>query len=424
MNVRAGGTSPRRSRWLALALVACAAACADAPPKPDPQVPPNFDDVPGDAVAPLASTSTLDQPTGPDLLGFPAVTGGASARDFSYEEGTGPLKGYVTRFYRIRHVVGATLVGILNNWKSPQGRIIDVPLHNMLIITELKDTLETMERVLEHIDRVPPQVEIEAKVIEIRRSANFEFGFELHLDRSPAANTAFRRFDGSFNSPSFLDSLRPGANPFQGASINWAAVGKAQQMLGDFEYVLRALERDGYAEVLSAPRVVVHSGHRALLSAKTEEPILVNTIVNTNLQNITTTFKPVGVTLEVTPVVVGTEAILLDVKPTVSSVVSFVPSPTGLPIPRVSERSADTQVDLRNGEILVIGGLYEKRGRRDATRIPIIGRIPLLGKFFSSIDDEEIKTDVIFILKLWILTSLERAEARLRAVPGSNDRSK
>src|SRR5207237_5998046 len=140
---------------------------------------------------------------------------------------------------------------------------------------------------------------------------------------------------------SFLDSLRPGALPFQGASIDWAAVGKAQQILGDFDYVLRALEKDGYAEVLSAPRVVVHSGHKATLTAKTREPIFTTNIVNTTLQQISTTFEPVGVQLDVTPLVVGTEAILVDVRPSVSSVVEEILNPTGgLPIPRISERTA------------------------------------------------------------------------------------
>jgi type II secretory pathway component GspD/PulD (secretin) len=325
----------------------------------------------------------------------------------------------VTKFYKIRHVIGAQLAAVLNNWKTPQGRIIDMPLHNMLIITEQREVLDTMERILEQIDRVPAQVEIEAKVIEIRRSSNYEFGFELHVDRSPASNTAFRRFDGAFNSPSFLDSLRPGALPFQGASINWAAIGKAQEILGDFEYVLRALEKDGYAEVLSAPRIVVHSGHKAILTAKTKEPILITNIVNTTLQQVTTTFEPVGVTLEVTPVVVGSEAILLDVKPSVSSVVEYLQNPTGgLPIPHISERTADTEVDLRNGEILVIGGLFEKQIRKDSVKVPIVGHIPLIGRLFSSIDDEEIKTDVIFILKLRILSNVERADERLRSIPG------
>ncbi|MEZ0230943.1 MAG: type II secretion system protein GspD [Planctomycetota bacterium] len=407
----------RRSPWLLPFVLALATACAETP-EPKPELRP-FEDIGAESsgVAPLGSANLM--PTGPDMLGFPPVTG-LSPGDYSFAESPeGPLKGYITKFYRIRHVVGAQLIAVLNNWKTPQGRIIDMALHNMLIITEKQDVLEVMERILEQIDRVPAQIEIEAKIIEIRRSSNYEFGFELHVDRSPAANTAFRRFDGAFNSSSFLSSLRPGSSPYQGASINWAAIGKAQQVLGDFEYVLRALERDGYAEVLSAPRIVVHSGRRAMLSAKTQEPVQVTNIIPGNFQQITTEFRPVGVQLEVTPVVVGTEAILVDVKPSVSTVVNFLPSATGgPPLPRIAERSADTQVDLRNGELLVIGGLFEKRIRKDNSRVPIVGHVPLLGKLLSSIDDEEIKTDIVFVLKLRILSNVERADERLRSIPG------
>jgi type II secretory pathway component GspD/PulD (secretin) len=409
------------ARWLIAAVLAT--ICAGCGPEPNPEPAPQpLAPLPAAIAADTSETAAVDStgiPTSAALEGFPTVSG-LSPRDFQYEETTGALKGYVTRFYRIKHVVGTTLIAILNNWKSPQGRIVDVPLHNMLIITELKDVMPTIERVLDQVDRLPAQVEIEAKVIEIRRSQGYEFGFELHVDRAPASNTAFRKFDGVFNSNSFLDSLRPGALPFQGASMNWAAVGKAQEILGDFEYVIRALETDGYAEVLSAPRVVVHSGHKAILTAKTKEPIIVTNIVNTTLQQISTTFEPVGVQLEVTPVVVGTEAILLDVKPSVSSVVSFIENPTGgIPIPRIAERTADTEVDVRNGELLVIGGLYEKTQTKDSTKIPIIGHVPLIGKLFSSINDAEERTDVIFILKLRILSQLERADERLRQIPGA-----
>jgi general secretion pathway protein D len=106
------------------------------------------------------------------------------------------------------------------------------------------------------------------------------------------------------------------------------------------------------------------------------------------------------------------------VKPSVSSVIQQIPNPNGVPVPVIAERTASTQVDIRNGELLVIGGLFEHRVRKDSTKIPVVGYIPLLGKLFSSIDDAEDKTEIIFILKLRILTAIERAEARLRAIPG------
>jgi general secretion pathway protein D len=411
---------PRGRLIAVLALMSSAAACAGPEPAPAPKPRPGFtSELPArvdTAAAPLAVPTQAEG----EMLGFP-TPGNSGNRDYSMEETTGALKGYVTRFYRIRHVQGSQLIGILNNWKSAQGRIVDVPSHNMLIITEQKDTLAVLEKVLEQVDHVPAQVEIEAKVIEIRRQNNYEFGFELHFDRTPAANTAFRKFDGTFDSPSFVDSLRPGATPYQGASMNWAAVGKAIKDLGDFDYIIRALEKDGYAEVLSAPRVVVHSGNPAIIRAMTKVPIQITNIVNTNLQQISTSFENVGVQLEVKPIVVGTEAILLDAKPTVSSVVqNFLSTTASIPIPVIAERSAQTQVDIRNGEILVIGGLYERRIRKNTSRVPVLGYLPLIGKLFSSIDDEEQKTEVIFILKLKILTSVERADARLKAIPGEN----
>ena len=405
------------------ALALAVAGCAN-----DETAPPNDSGPRGGAggtsaieSADIASTGSENEPMGPDLLGFPEVAG-VTSRDYSYVESTGALKGYVTKFYKIRHVQGTKLIAILSNWKSAQGRIVDDPDHNTIILTDLKEVMDTYDRVLTQIDRLPAQIEVEAKVIEITRSNNYEFGFELHVDRTPASNSAFRTFDGVFNSPSFIDSLRSGASPFQGAAMDWAAVGKAEQILGDFNYELRALEQDGYAEILSAPRVVVDSGHKATLIARNQEPVLVTNIVNNSLQQITTQFQPVGVTLEVTPVVIGTDAILLDVKPSVSSVISFVTdATTGVSFPRIAERTVDTEVNLRNGEILVLGGLYQKQHTENTNTIPIIGKIPFIGRLFSEVDEQDTKTDIIFVLRLRILTNLEEANERLRRIPGGLD---
>src|SRR5262245_30258108 len=119
---------------LALAL---AAGCVEPPepkPLPEPKLPPGSEVAYDASGVAIVATDARTLPIGTDLTGFPSVSG-VSPRDFVYEETSGPLKGYVTKFYRIRHVLGATLVGILNNWKSAQARILDVPLHNMLIIT-------------------------------------------------------------------------------------------------------------------------------------------------------------------------------------------------------------------------------------------------------------------------------------------------
>ncbi|MBX3469422.1 MAG: hypothetical protein KF878_21315 [Planctomycetes bacterium] len=402
-----------RGRALALAAVVAGAGCAAAPSPPPP--PPPREDPPmlmaqvedpaGTATRPDPPTDFLDFPAAPDLL----------PRDYEMEEPEGSERaGLVTRFYRVRSQTGAALIDVLNHWKSAKARIVNVPQHNMLIITEDRERMTVLEKVLQQVDLVPPQVEIEARVIEILETDGFEYGFELRVDRAAAGNTALRRYDGRFHSNSFLSSLTDQAAPFQGASMSWASVGKVVKELGDFEFIMRALETEGYAEIVSAPRIVCRSGQRAILRTATKLPIQDFLVQSTANVRIATRFESVGVTLEVAPTVVGRDAITVEVKPSVSNVVRFEFSPAagGIPVPVIAERSATTQVDIRNGEILVIGGLLDTQSRTDNRRVPIIGRLPIVGRLFSSTDDREQKTNVVFILRIRILTSAEKARNR------------
>ena len=120
-------------------------------------------------------------------------------------------------------------------------------------------------------------------------------------------------------------------------------------------------------------------------------------------------------TLEVTPHVVGRDAITVEVRPSVSNVVRFeVSSSGGIPVPVIASRSAVTKVDIRNGELLVIGGLLDKQTRSDERKVPILGSIPILGLLFTSRDDFEQKTQIVFLLRIRILTSAEKARNRGR----------
>ncbi len=336
-------------------------------------------------------------------------------------ETLGDAKGMITKFYRIRHIDGATLIATLAAWKSARGRLVDYPELNMVILTDLPDHLAVMEEVLDRIDVLTPQVEIEAKVIEIRRTNNFDYGFELHIDRNGTTKGAWRKLDGTLDSQSFLDSLLPNSTPnpspfaFQGTSLEFVSVGKVLEELGAVDFVVQALVEEGYAEILSSPRVLVHNGHEAELNTVTRIPIQ-ETVINNNATTVTTRYETVGVKLKVKPELIGTDAILLHVNPEVSSVTGFseTTGPGSAAVPIISSRNARTIIDIQDGETLVIGGLYEKRVVNREKRLPILGSIPLIGHFFSSRQEQEEKTEIIFILKTTILSEVEKARARLR----------
>jgi type II secretory pathway component GspD/PulD (secretin) len=376
---------------------------------------------PGSAGLPKEGESApTERETGVRLKALPPEK--IEAADGMILEQEGDRKGMLTKFYRIRNIQGKKLKQILENWRSEKGRILDYPDLNMLIITETPHNMVKIEEVLEQIDLLSPQVEIETKVIEIRRDLNFEYGFDFFVDRAPATRSALRRMEGHFNTQSFLESLLPGGainpnpNAFQGAAWTFAGVGKVVKKFGDFELVLRALEEVGYAEIISSPRIIVHNGQRAQLNTIKEVPIQITNIAN-NVTTITTKFKQVGTKLSVRPIVIGKRAIQLEIRPEVSSVTGFAApgaGVSGIAIPEISSRNANTIVNLRDGETLVIGGLIDKRILKTENRVPVLGTLPLIGTFFRSRNKEEVKTEIIFILKVSIISETSKAKTRLR----------
>ncbi len=429
-------TLHRAGRLLAIAGAAGLAllsGCGGAPvvetPSPViaiPPVPPANAAVPPGAPvegpAVLASTAVVDTPAAQVAALDAAVL---ARRLDGLVESFGEREGMVTHFYRVRHIEGKKLIAALEAWRSPKGRFIDYAELNMIILTDLPENIAAMEAILSRVDCFTPQVEIEAKVVEIRRSNNFEYGFEIHFEKDPENGGNFRTFDGVFDSPSFLDSLLPGRLPnpsphaFQGALASFTSVGQFLERYGPLDVVVQALVEEGYAEILSAPRIVVHNGESAELNTVTEVPIQVSTITN-NATTTSTTFKEVGVKLRVKPHLIGTNAILLEINPEVSSVTGFtqVGSQSGQGVPIVSNRNAKTKVDVRDGETLVLGGLYEKRVVNKERRVPILGSIPFIGHLFTARQENEERTEIIFILRTTILNDVDRTRARLR-VPGA-----
>ncbi len=333
-------------------------------------------------------------------------------------ETAGKFAGKVTRFYRLRHIEGQVLEAALKQWVE-DGRIINYPQLNMLIITADTEVMTHLDKVIERLDSVPPQVFIEARIVEIRKASGFEFGFELRVDRTTASNSPLRRFNGVFPAQSFLDSLlnnrTPNPSPFAfvGSTFEFAAVGNNVRELGDFDYIIQALQSQGYAKILSAPTIAVYAGERAELKAVTQIPIEV-TNINNNNTTITVRFEEVGVTLVVQPKVIGTDGILLHIEPGVSSVTSFQESTSsGIAVPVISTRNAKTSVEVADGEILNIGGLFEHRVLEQNRGFPILSSIPLIGEFFQSRKNENSETQIYFILKATILGNPSRTGRRL-----------
>lgn len=156
--------------------------------------------------------------------------------------------------------------------------------------------------------------------------------------------------------------------------------------IGDFqrktgiETELKLLEIEGKAQMLSNPKVIAKSGTQANFVVGGEIPV-----PYTNAQGMGADFKKFGVILNVLPVITNEKKGIIDVQlqlevsnPDYSRPVIV----SGTEIPSMVTRQIQTEVELKSGETLVIGGLKKSTRNVAKRRVPILGRIPLLGLLF------------------------------------------
>jgi len=162
---------------------------------------------------------------------------------------------------------------------------------------------------------------------------------------------------------------------------------------------IEALEQRGLVEVLAEPNVMAVNGKEASFLAGGEYPYPVAQASATGAATISIMFKEYGVRLNFIPTITPRGTIRLQVAPEVSAL-DFSDSVeiSGFDVPAITTRKVKTEVELSDGQSFVIGGLLNKNENETFQKIPFLGDIPILGKFFQSMQRTKTDTELIIIV--------------------------
>ena len=170
----------------------------------------------------------------------------------------------------------------------------------------------------------------------------------------------------------------------------------------NFGATLRLLQDQNLLEVLAEPNLITVSGKEASFLAGGEFPFPVITTTGSGAQAapvVTIQFRPFGVRLLFTPTVEPNGLIHLKVRPEVSSLdFSNALTIQGFLIPAISSRSAETEVDLHEGESFAIAGLIDNRVTNVVSKIPGIGDVPIIGHLFRSRATQKANTELLVLI--------------------------
>ncbi len=167
----------------------------------------------------------------------------------------------------------------------------------------------------------------------------------------------------------------------------------------NLEFFIQALEENQYVRILAEPTLVAESGHKASFLAGGEFPI--PTVQAGGSSNaVSVTYKKFGVRLRFLPVVLGENRIRLVVAPEVSELSTGLGSVviSGFSIPAILTREAQTTLVLHSGQSFAMAGLIDKETQARASKVPLLGQIPVLGQLFSSERFQNNDTELVVLV--------------------------
>ncbi|MFY9345601.1 MAG: hypothetical protein WAT39_24130 [Planctomycetota bacterium] len=270
------------------------------------------------------------------------------------------------------------------------------PAVALALITAKPAALAAFEAALDLFYTSIPQIEITVLVVEYQTADALAFGVTGIDNNTPilgnlTSNQLVRAYSSAFPLRQPIVGSSPvtdiGRFTLGGIHDNW-----------ELNMILEALEANNLADIQSSPKLVVRNGGIAAISTLTLFPFPKAKINQLGAEVATEIeFKPVGVKMNIVPVIAGTDSVILQIYADVSAITAFAATePVSTPI--TSNRSAITTVYLKDGYTLVIGGLTSKTLFESETKVPILGDIPLLGFLFRSTSQTRNETKVEFYI--------------------------
>lgn len=302
----------------------------------------------------------------------------------------------VHEFPTMRDAADQNLISQVQDVIGETGKIIPNPDRNTLLIWAPRSKIPLLETLMQKLDTLPQQVMINSQLIEVTLDEYMGYGLEIFSD-NPATNLNDGRFTVSGqdtqNTVGGLFGQPTGFDPFFATFTNPRV-----------DVRLELLATEGKVKTLSRPWTMASNKKQARIEVGQEIPYLSASSATGGGTTVTVAFKEVSIVMLVTPTVMEKGLLRLQVDITVREVIGNV-AIEGNNTPVLSKRQSQTDVFIRDGESLVMGGLMRERERTDESGIPFLKDIPFLGYLFKSANKSVQKTDLLFIIRPTIVNA-------------------
>jgi type IV pilus assembly protein PilQ len=326
----------------------------------------------------------------------------------------------VTKIYRVNYADIKEIEKSLSKFVSQRGAISTNPGTSNIIVKETESNIKAIDAFIEDIDRITPQILVEARIYDITSKNEIDLGVEWMAGR----NTTYYTDTTAVIPPGTLGNTKTGDTAPFTTGIFTGATGKTTGTQGllkfgwlkdnlDIDVVMRAQQNLINAKLLANPRILVLDNETANIAITSEIPYQELTQTSGGGNIGTTSFKDVGVTLKVTPHLTRAEKIRLKVEPEFSvqtGNVTFASGNLSYPQPIVAKRSAQTTLLVDSGQTVVLGGLRKKDVNKTVNKVPLLGDIPLICYLFRFEGEDTVNSEMLVFLTPKIVTETSLSE--------------
>ncbi len=250
-------------------------------------------------------------------------------------------------------------------------RVVADDVSNSLLLAAAPQALAEVKPIIAQLDVMPPQVLIEAVVMEVTLDESTNLGLELSL-----------------NLPGGSGQIGWGSN--LGSGLRYSTID------GNLSATIQALSQSSQVDILATPKIATANNKQASIKIGHQFPYLTSSKEGEDgkVQNFYT-YKDVGIQLEVTPRICESGQIALDVYQTSNSFANDVTIEGGSVI---AQREAKTSVIVKDGQTMVIGGMIKDDSSVYTRKVPLLGSLPVVGYLFRRQETVKNKTELVVFI--------------------------
>ncbi len=265
---------------------------------------------------------------------------------------------------------------------------------NLLVLRDTAENIRLAEKLVTLQDTAEPEVMLEVEVLEITRGRLSNLGIQFPNQ----ATVGMLGVDGNLTALT-VEALR---------SLN------GNNILLSPNPALNFKKDESVIDLLANPRIRVKNREKARVQIGDRVPIITSNVTGTAATvSETVQYIDVGLKLEVQPVVSLDEYVSIKVGLEVSSLGQQTLTNTGSVVYQIGTRNANTLLRLKDGETQILAGLINESERKDVSKIPALGDLPLIGRLFGSQRSDKTKTEIVLAITPHIINNIRRPSADL-----------